>query len=93
MMGSCAFLMPVASIRFIRAGSYHRQAALGLAIGGVPGIILAAWLVKSLPLDAVRWLVVAIVLYTAGTMWRSSLVPAKSVVDVAGPGERAATRA
>ena len=76
MMGSCAFLMPVASIRFIRARSFHRQAALGLTIGGVPAIILATWLVKSLPLDAVRWLVVVIVLYTAVTMWRSSLAPA-----------------
>jgi uncharacterized membrane protein YfcA len=75
MMGSCAFLMPVASIRFIRARSFHRQAALGLAIGGVPAIILVTWLVKSLPLEAVTWLVVAIVLYTALTMWRSSLVP------------------
>jgi uncharacterized membrane protein YfcA len=73
MMGSCAFLMPVASARFIRAGAFDRRAALGLTIGGVPAIVLAAWLVKSLPLDAVRWLVVVVVLYTAVTMWRSSL--------------------
>jgi uncharacterized membrane protein YfcA len=73
MMGSCAFLMPVAAARFIRAHAYDRRAALGLSIGGVPAILLAAWLVRSLPLDAVRWLVVAIVLYTAVTMWRSSL--------------------
>jgi uncharacterized membrane protein YfcA len=76
MMGSCAFLMPVASARFIRAGAFDRRAALGLTIGGVPGIVLAAWLVKSLPLDAVRWLVVVVVLYTAATMWRSSLAEA-----------------
>ena len=56
-----------------RAGAFDRRAALGLTIGGVPGIVLAAWLVKSLPLDAVRWLVVVVVLYTAVTMWRSSL--------------------
>jgi uncharacterized membrane protein YfcA len=76
MMGSCAFLMPVASVRFIRARAFDRRAALGLTIGGVPGIVLAAWLVKSLPLDAVRWLVVVVVLYTAVTMWRSSLTEA-----------------
>lgn len=84
MMGSCAFLMPVASVRFIRAGSYHRQAALGLTIGGVPAIILAATLVKSLPLDAVRWLVIGIVLYTAGTMWRSSLIEGRQAGPIGG---------
>ena len=75
MMGSCAFLMPVASIRFIRARAYHKQASVGLTLGGVPAIILATTLVKSLPLDVVKWLVVGVVLYTAVTMWRSSLVP------------------
>jgi uncharacterized membrane protein YfcA len=84
MMGSCAFLMPVASVRFIRAGSYHRQAALGLALGGVPAIILAATVVRTLPLDAVRWLVVGIVLYTAGTMWRSSLVEGRQPGPIGG---------
>jgi uncharacterized membrane protein YfcA len=73
MMGSCAFLMPVASIPFIRAGAFDRRAALGLTLGGVPAIFIAAYGVKSLPLQAVTWLVVVVVLYTAVTMWRSSL--------------------
>jgi uncharacterized membrane protein YfcA len=68
MMGSCAFLMPVASARFVRRGSYSPRAALGLAIGGVPAVLLAAYFVRELPLDAVRWLVVAVVIYTAGAM-------------------------
>ena len=81
MMGSCAFLMPVASIRFIRAGAYAPRAALGLAIGGVPGVLVAAFLVKSLPLGALRWMVVLVILYTAAVMWRSSLArPAPSRV-------------
>ena len=68
MMGSCAFLMPVGSLRFIREQSYSLRAALGLAIGGIPGVLLAAYIVKSLPLYAVRWLVIVVVLYTAITM-------------------------
>jgi uncharacterized membrane protein YfcA len=68
MMGSCAFLMPVGSLRFIREKSYSLRAALGLAIGGVPGVLLAAYIVKELPLYAVRWLVVVVVIYTAITM-------------------------
>jgi len=79
MMGSCAVLMPVASIRFAKAKAYDKRAALGLAIGGIPGVIIAAYLVKSLPLDVVRWLVVAVILYTAISMWRSSLIATEAI--------------
>ena len=72
MMGSCAFLMPVASARFIQAGSYSPRVALGLALGGLPGVLIAALIVKSLPLTAVRWLVVVAVIYAAITMLRSA---------------------
>jgi len=74
MMGSCAFLMPVGSLRFIGAGSYSRRAALGLTLGGVPAVLLAAYVVKSLPLGAVRWLVIAVVLYTAAGLLRAAWV-------------------
>src|SRR5678809_940000 len=40
MMGSCAFLMPAASVRFVRSGRYDLRAALGLAIGGAPGVLI-----------------------------------------------------
>ncbi len=43
MMGSCAFLMPTASTRFIREGSYALRTALGLALGGIPGVLIAAF--------------------------------------------------
>ena len=68
MMGSCAFLMPVGGLRFIREQSYSLRAAFGLALGGIPGVLLAAYIVKELPLDAVRWLVIAVVIYTAVSM-------------------------
>jgi uncharacterized membrane protein YfcA len=68
MMGSCAFLMPVGSLRFIREGAYSLRNALGLAIGGLPGVLVAAYIVKSLDLNMVRWLVIVVVLYTAVTM-------------------------
>jgi uncharacterized membrane protein YfcA len=72
MMGSCAFLMPVASARFIRLGSFSPRPALGLGLGGLPGVLIAALIVKSLPLYWVRWLVVVAVLYAAITMLRSA---------------------
>jgi uncharacterized membrane protein YfcA len=73
MMGSCAFLCPVGSVRFIREGRYNLKSALGLAIGGIPGVLIAAFVVKELPLDWVRWLVIAVVIYTALMMLRSAV--------------------
>jgi uncharacterized membrane protein YfcA len=72
MMGSCAFLMPVAGLRFIRSGRYDFRAALGLTLGGTPAVLMAALLVTSLPLGTVKWLVVAVVVYTAAAMLNSA---------------------
>ena len=72
MMGSCAFLMPVGSLKFIRERAYSLDVALGLAIGGIPGVLIAAYIVKSMPLEYVRWLVIVVVLYTAATMLYSA---------------------
>ena len=68
MMNSCAFLMPVGSLRFIRAESYSMMASIGLALGGIPGVLLAAFIVKELPLYWVRWLVIVVVIYAALTL-------------------------
>jgi uncharacterized membrane protein YfcA len=46
---------------------------LGLAAGGIPGVLVAAFLVKELPLTVVKWVVVVVLLYTAVTLWMSSL--------------------
>ncbi len=74
MMGSCAFLMPTSTSRFVRAKSFDPQAALGLAFGGVPAVLIAAYIVKSMPLDYVRWLVIVVVVYTAVSMlWTAYL--------------------
>ncbi|MSR02949.1 MAG: sulfite exporter TauE/SafE family protein [Gemmatimonadetes bacterium] len=72
MMGSCAFLMVMAGIRFMRAGAYRQRAALGLTLGGIPAVLIAVLIVKSLPLTAVRWLVAVVVLYTGVTMLRAA---------------------
>jgi len=72
MMGSCALLMPVGGARFVRTGRYNVSAALGLAIGGIPGVLLAAFVVWSLPIDKLRWLVLIVVLYAGIQMLRSA---------------------
>ena len=71
MMGSCALLLPISGIRFVREERYDPAASIGLTLGGLPALLFAAYVVKSLPVSAVRWLVVAVVLYTALTLLRA----------------------
>lgn len=72
MMASCAFLMPVAGVKFSKAQAYRARPALGLALGGIPAVLIAALIVKSMSLVAVRWLVIVVVLYTAVGLLRSA---------------------
>jgi len=83
MMGSCAFLMPTGSTRFILKERYNLRAALGLALGGIPAVLIAAYIVKSLDLFYVRWLVVIVVIYTALALLRSAWVERPSVSALA----------
>jgi uncharacterized membrane protein YfcA len=72
MMGSCAFLMPVAGWRFITRGAYAPRVALGLTLGGIPAVLVAAFIVRALPLAAVRVLVLCVAVSTALTMLRAA---------------------
>ena len=73
MMGSCAFLMPMASLKFIKEGAYNRRASLAFAAAGVVGVLIAAFLVKSLPMDVLRWIVIGVIIYTATVMLRAAI--------------------
>jgi uncharacterized membrane protein YfcA len=64
--------MPVGSLRFIREQSYSLRNAIGLAIGGVAGVLLAVRFFTSLDISTVRWLVIVVVLYTAVSMLMSA---------------------
>ena len=72
MMGSCAFLMPIASARFIQKHAYALRPSIGLAIGGLPAVLIAALIVESMPLTIVRWLVVVVVTIAGTMMLRSA---------------------
>jgi uncharacterized membrane protein YfcA len=75
MMASCGLLQPAAGLRFIKSGRFAWGVSVGLSCGGIIGVLLAAFLVKSLPLVALRWLVVAVVLYASGAMIQSARRP------------------
>jgi uncharacterized membrane protein YfcA len=72
MMGSCAFLMPPASVKFIKKGAYNRKASIAMIIPGAIAVVIAAVLVKSLALETLRWLVIVVILYTSFVMLRSA---------------------
>lgn len=80
MMGSCAFLMPVASARFVRARKYHLGVSVSIALAAVPSVLLAYFWFRTLPISAVKWLVLAVVIYAAVGLlraaWRERAVPA-----------------
>jgi len=73
MMGSCAFLMPPASAKFIKEGAYNRKASVSMAIPGIIAVLIAAFLVKSLPLNTLRWVVIVVIIYTSVVMFKSAL--------------------
>jgi uncharacterized membrane protein YfcA len=73
MMGSGALLQPISGGRFLALGRVDQRIALGLTLGGIPAVLIAAYLVKSMPLTLLRWLVIVVVVYTAVQLLRSNL--------------------
>lgn len=69
MMGSCAFLMPFAAIRFIKNGAYNRKVSMLFLIPGVIGVIIAAFIVKSLPIYWLTWLIIVVLFYTSVSLY------------------------
>ncbi|KDR93876.1 Uncharacterized membrane protein YfcA [Peptoclostridium litorale DSM 5388] len=84
MMGSCAFLMPVASMKFVKEEAYDKRASMGITIGGVIGVLIAAYIVKTLPLEILRWLVICVILYTSITMLRAAKKSKDLIEKIAG---------
>ena len=73
MMGSGAFAAMFGCLAFVRRRRVVNQPALGLTIGGIPGVLVAALLVTALPIGLLRWLVIAVVVYAAIAMVRSAM--------------------
>jgi uncharacterized membrane protein YfcA len=83
MMASDGILQPVASLGFFRSGRFAHGPSLGLAIGGVCGVLVAFYIVKQLPLTAMRWLVIVVVSYAAVSMLRSARSASRAAPAVA----------
>ena len=72
MAGGAALTGAGASIRHIMIGEIDLRIVLGLAIGGVPAVLVAAFIVKTMPVETLRWLVIVVVLYAAAVMARAA---------------------
>jgi hypothetical protein len=73
MAGGAALTGAAASARHIRMGEIDMRVVLGLALGGIPAVLVAAFLVKEMPIEMLRWLVIVVVLYAAAIMGRAAI--------------------
>jgi uncharacterized membrane protein YfcA len=74
MAGGAAFAGAGVSIRLIGLGAIDLRISTGLALGGIPAVLVAAFLVKSMPVDVLRWLVIVVVVYAALVMLRAAAI-------------------
>jgi uncharacterized membrane protein YfcA len=74
MAAGAAVMGAGACIRHIQMGMMDLKVVLGLGIGGVPGVLLAAFIVWKIPIELLRWLIVVVVLYTAVVMFRAAML-------------------
>ncbi len=49
-------------------GEIDLRVVIGLTLGGIPGVLVAAFIVKSMSVEMLRWLVIFVVLYAAAVM-------------------------
>jgi uncharacterized membrane protein YfcA len=79
-----------AGARHVAVGQIDFKLALGMTLGGIPAVLVAALLVKSMSLEALRWLVFVVVLYAAAVMAHAAWVerkehrPASAALPIAG---------
>lgn len=68
MAGGAAMAAAGASARYVSAGEVDLRLAVGLTLGGIPAVLVAAFVVRSMPVETLRWMVVAVVVYAAAVI-------------------------
>jgi uncharacterized membrane protein YfcA len=72
MAASAGLMGGSASVRHIQMGQMDLKIVLGITLGGFPAVLAAAFIVKEMPVETLRWLVIVVVLYAAAVMARSA---------------------
>ncbi|MCC3868400.1 sulfite exporter TauE/SafE family protein [Terrisporobacter mayombei] len=81
MMGSCAFLMPPASIQFVKTGKYNRPAAAVASVTGIIGVLIAYFFVKSMPTTILTWIVSLVLVYMSLNFAKTVLKERKNSIN------------
>ena len=74
MAGGAALAVAGAGARHIGIGQINLRIVLGMTLGGIPAVLVAAFIVKSMPLEMLRWMVIVVVVYAAVIMLRAALI-------------------
>jgi|SRR4051794_19592735 uncharacterized membrane protein YfcA len=87
MAAGAAVMGAGACVRHIQMGQMDLKVVVGLAIGGIPAVLVAAFIVKTMPIEPLRWLVTLVVVYAAAVMFRAAYLgrsegPAAEAVPV-----------
>jgi uncharacterized membrane protein YfcA len=73
-MASGASLMGAgSSMRFIKVPDIDLRIVVGLTLGGIPAVLVAALIVKQMDVDILRYVITVVVFYTAIVMARASI--------------------
>ncbi len=68
MMGACTFSVPVGSMQFVKLNNYSRKITLFASTFGVIGVLCAVFVVKSMSVSTLQWVVAGVIIYSAITM-------------------------
>lgn len=79
MAAGAALTATGASLRYISIGEVDLRVAVGIALGGIPAVLVAAFIVKSMSLELLRWLVVCVVVYAALVMLKAAATGRREV--------------
>ena len=73
-MASGASLMGAgSSMRFIKVPQIDLRIVVGLTLGGIPAVLVAALIVKKMDVDNLRYVITVVVFYTAVVMARAAI--------------------
>ena len=73
MMCTGAISTPTTGLMSLKEGLIDRHAVMGLTVGGMLGVAVAVYVVKSMSISTLQWIVIAVVLYTSVTMFRRAM--------------------
>ena len=90
-----ALAAAVVSSRHLTRGVADTRIVIGFVLGGVPAVLVAAFAVKQMPVEWLRWLVIAVVIYASAELMLNDAVrtqfrkgPGRWRRHRSGPGRR-----